>query len=56
MTLISSLVMIYICYLPQPLQFLEKLLVRKKQRGGSAASDQYQNGGLPVADPQKLIV
>ena len=49
MTVISSLVMICIYYLPQPLQFPEKLLVRAKKRRGSAASDQNQNGGLPVA-------
>lgn len=61
MTVISSLVMICIYYLPQPLQFPEKLLVRAKVRRGGAAPDQSQSGGLPeavetdkmVLDPQK---
>lgn len=49
MTVISSLVMICIYYLPQPLQLPESLLVRVEKRRGGAASDQNQNGGLPVA-------
>lgn len=49
MTVISSLVMICIYYLSQPLQFPEALLVRVKKGRGGAASDQNQNGGLPVA-------
>lgn len=61
MTVISALVMICICCLPQPLQFPEKLLVRAKVGRGSAAPDQNQSGGSPEAveademllDPQK---
>lgn len=48
MTAISSLVMICIYYLPQPLQFPEKLVVRLKERKGSAASDQNPNRFVSV--------
>lgn len=54
MTVISSLVVICIYYLPQPLRFLENLVVRVEGRRGSEASGRNPNGGLPCGFSQWL--
>lgn len=54
MTVISSLVVICIYYLPQPLRYLENLVVRVEGRRGSEASGRNPNGGLPCGFSQWL--